>query len=65
MPQVAEPEGDPVQVQAEELGGRARTAACQDVHVIEDAQDVSQAEEEDEQEERPQIEELDVAELRP
>ena len=33
--------------------------------MIEDAQDVRQAEEEDEQEEGPQIEELDVAELRP
>src|SRR5207237_4847590 len=54
-----------VEIEAQQLRRRARPASRQDVNVIEDPEDIGQPEEQDEQEQRSQIEELDVAKLCP
>src|SRR6202011_5058183 len=56
---------DPVDVEAEQLGGRSRAATGEDVDMVEDAEHVGHTEEQDQEKQRPQVMKLDVAELRP
>src|SRR5204862_4736459 len=65
LAEVAETERDPVQEQTEELSRGSGTASSKHEYVVEDAQHIGKTEEEDEEQQRPEVVELDVAELAP
>src|SRR5207245_11191219 len=62
---VEELELDSVHVEAQQLGRGPRSAAREDEDVVEDTQDIGESEEDDEHEQRSQVGEVDVTELRP